>query len=73
MAGCGRRDPAAPVIDMEKVIVDLEDRLKEIESQLQQATMNQDFKEMTRLGDEHVRTQSELEQRLEEWKSEPDS
>ncbi|MQG10640.1 MAG: ABC-F family ATP-binding cassette domain-containing protein [SAR202 cluster bacterium] len=71
--GPKRRNPAAPVIDMEKVIVDLEDRLKEIESQLQQATMNQDFKEMTRLGDEHVRTQSELEQRLEEWESEPDS
>jgi ATP-binding cassette subfamily F protein 3 len=71
--GPKRRNPAAPVIDMEKVIVDLEDRLKEIESQLQQATMNQDFKEMTRLGDEHVRTQSELEQHLEEWESEPDS
>ena len=49
--------------------MDLEDRLKEIEDQLQEATVRQDFKEMTRLGDEHVRTQSELEQRLVEWEA----
>ena len=67
--GPKRRNPAAPVIDMEQVIVDLEDRLNEIEHQLQEATVSQDFKEMTRLGDEHVRTQSELEQRLVEWEA----
>ena len=49
--------------------MDLEDRLKEIETQLQQATMNQDFDEMTRLGEEHVQTQAELERSLEEWDS----
>jgi CII-binding regulator of phage lambda lysogenization HflD len=54
---------------MEQVIVDLEDRLKEIESQLQEATESQDFEVMTRLGDEHVQIQSELEQRLEEWEA----
>ena len=64
-----RRNPAAPVVDMEQVIVDLEDRLKEIESQLQEATESQDFEVMTRLGDEHVQIQSELEQRLEEWEA----
>ena len=64
-----RRNPAAPVIDFEQAIVDLEDRLKEIETQLQQATMNQDFDEMTRLGEEHVQTQAELERSLEEWDS----
>ena len=62
-------NPAAPVIDMEQVIVDLEDRLKNIETQLQEATVGQDFKEMTRLGEEHTQTQSELEQRLEEWEA----
>ncbi|MEC9287168.1 MAG: ABC transporter C-terminal domain-containing protein, partial [Chloroflexota bacterium] len=64
-----RRNPAALVIDFEQAIVDLEDRLKEIETQLQQATMNQDFDEMTRLGEEHVQTQAELERSLEEWDS----
>jgi len=63
------RNPAAPVIDMEQVIVDLEDRLKNIETQLQEATVGQDFKEMTRLGEEHTQTQSDLEQRLEEWEA----
>ena len=62
-------NPAAPVIDMEQVIVDLEDRLKNIETQLQEATVGQDFKEMTRLGEEHTQTQSDLEQRLEEWEA----
>ena len=67
--GPKHRNPAAPVIDMEQVIVDLEDRLKNIETQLQEATVSQDFKEMTRLGEEHTQTQSELEQRLEEWEA----
>ena len=67
--GPKRRNPAAPVVDMEQVIVDLEDRLKKIESQLQAATERQNFEEMTRLGDEHIQTQSELERRLEEWDS----
>ena len=64
-----RRNPAAPVIDMEQTIVNLEDQLKAIEGWLQEATESQDFEEMTRLGEEHIRTQSELEQRLEEWES----
>ncbi|MCH7737726.1 MAG: ABC-F family ATP-binding cassette domain-containing protein [Chloroflexi bacterium] len=67
--GPKRRNPSAPVVDMEQVIVDLEERLKEIETRLQEATVGQDFKEMTRLGEEHIRTQSELEQRLEEWEA----
>ena len=67
--GPKHRNPAAPVIDMEQVIVDLEDRLKNIETQIQEATVSQDFKEMTRLGEEHTQTQSELEQRLEEWEA----
>ena len=68
--GPRRRNPAAPVIDYEQLIVDLEDRLKEIEAQLQGATVNQDFAEMTRLGEEHNQTQEKLEQTLEEWDSE---
>ena len=67
--GPKRRNPAAPVIDMEQVIVALEDRLKGIETQLQEATLSQDFKEMSRLGEEHIKTQSELEQRLKEWEA----
>ena len=62
-----RRNPAAPVIDMEQVIVDLEDKLKEIETQLQIATVNQDFEAMTRLGEEHISTQSRLEKSLADW------
>ncbi len=62
-----RRNPAAPVIDMEQVIMDLEDKLKEIETQLQIATVNQDFEAMTRLGEEHISTQSRLEKSLEDW------
>ena len=65
-----RRNPAAPVIDMEKVIIDLEEKLKDIESQLQQATVGQQYEDMTRLGEEHIETQAELEKRLEEWESE---
>ena len=52
---------------MEQVIVDLEDKLKEIETQLQIATVNQDFEAMTRLGEEHISTQSRLEKSLEDW------
>ena len=62
-----RRNPAAPVIDMEQVITDLEHTLKQIEDRLQEATLGQDLDEMTRLAGEHARTQAELEQRLEEW------
>ena len=49
--------------------MDLEDRLKKIEAQLQEATENQNFEEMTRLGEEHIQTQAKLEQTLEEWDS----
>ena len=68
--GTKRRNPAAPVIDMEKIIMDLEEKLKDIESQLQEATVGQQFGDMTRLGEEHLQIQAELEQRLEEWESE---
>jgi len=67
--GPKRRNPAAPVIDFEQLIMDLEDRLKEIEALIQQATVNQDFEEMTRLGEEHVQMQARLEQSLDEWDS----
>ena len=67
--GPKRRNPAAPVIDFEQLIMDLEDRLKEIETLIQQATVNQDFEEMTRLGEEHVQMQARLEQSLDEWDS----
>ena len=67
--GPKRRNPAAPVIDFEQLIMDLEDRLKEIEVLIQQATVNQDFEEMTRLGEEHVQMQARLEQSLDEWDS----
>ena len=47
--------------------MDLEDRLKKIEEQLQEATLGQDLDEMTRLAQDHARTQAELERKLEEW------
>jgi len=65
--GPRRRNPAAPTVDFEQIIVDLEDRLKKIEDQLQEATLGQNLDEMTRLAEEHARTQTELERKLEEW------
>ena len=65
--GPKRRNPAAPVVDMEQVIVDLEYRLEKIEERLQEATLGQDVEEMTRLAEEHSRTQAELERKLEAW------
>ena len=62
-----RRNPAAPVVDIEQIIIDLEEKLKDIESELQEATMGQKFDDMTRLGEEHIQTQAELTQRLEQW------
>ena len=44
-----------------------EEKLKDIESELQEATMGQKFDDMTRLGEEHIQTQAELTQRLEQW------
>ena len=67
VSGQKRRNPAAPVIDMEKLITDLEEKLKDIENQLQEATIGQQFEAMTRLGEEHIQTQAELEKKLEEW------
>ena len=52
---------------MEQVITDLENSLKRIEERLQEATLGQDLDQMTRLADEHARTQAELEQRLKDW------
>ncbi|MCI0830162.1 MAG: ABC-F family ATP-binding cassette domain-containing protein, partial [Chloroflexi bacterium] len=65
--GPKRRNPAAPVVDMEQVIVELEDRLGNIAEKLQEATLGQDVDEMSRLAEEHVRTQAELERKLEAW------
>ena len=65
--GPKRRNPVAPVIDMEQVIVDLETRIEEIEKQLQEATLSQDREAVARLADEHASTQAELDQRLKEW------
>ncbi len=65
--GPRRRNPTAPTVDYEQIIVDLEDRLKKIEEQLQEATLGQDRDEMKRLAEEHARTQAELERKLEEW------
>ena len=62
-----RRNPAAPIVDIEKVIIDLEDRLKQIEEQLQKATLGQDLNEMKRLADEHTGTEAELKRQLEDW------
>ena len=65
-----RRNPAAPVIDREQIIVDLEAKLKKIEEQMQDPSISQDLAEMTRLAEEHAETQTELEKQLEEWEDE---
>jgi ATP-binding cassette subfamily F protein 3 len=67
--GAKRRNPAAPVVNMEKIITDLEEKLKDIETQLQEATIGQQFEDMTRLGEEHLQTQTELERKIEEWEA----
>ena len=66
--GPKRRNPAAPKVDMEQVIMDLEEELRKIESKLQEATQGQDLSEMTRLAEAYARVQAELDQRLDEWK-----
>ncbi|MDA0263261.1 MAG: ABC-F family ATP-binding cassette domain-containing protein [Chloroflexi bacterium] len=65
--GPKRRNPAAPVVNMEKVIMDLEDKVREIEGRLQEATLGQDLAEMTRLAEEHGQVQADLERKLAEW------
>ncbi len=65
-----RRNPAAPVIDREQIIVDLEAKLKLAEEQMQDPGISQDLAEMTRLAEEHAETQAELQKQLEEWEDE---
>ena len=66
--GPKRQNPAAPIVDMEQVIMGLEENLRQLEDRLQEETQGQDLEEMTRLAERHARTQAELEQRLAEWK-----
>ena len=59
------RNPQAP--DSSTVITTLEARLQEIERQLEAATESQDLMEITRLGEEHAATQTELAEKWLEW------
>ena len=52
---------------IESDILELENRLQEIEQQLQGASEAGDLEAITRLGEEHTQIQSQLEQRWAEW------
>ncbi len=52
---------------IESDILELEDRLQEIEQQVELASEAQDLAAIARLGAEHTQIQSQLEQRWAEW------
>ena len=51
----------------ERDILELENRLREIEQQVELASEAQDLEAITLLGTEHTQVQSQLEQRWAEW------
>jgi len=53
--------------DLDQVIDELEGRLVDIERRLEEASARQDMAVIARLGEEYDQTQSQLEQKLEEW------
>ncbi len=52
---------------IERDILELENRLQEIEQQVELASEAQDLEAIARLGAEHTQIQSQLEQRWAEW------
>ena len=62
-----RRNPRAPVVDTMAVLVALEERLAEIEAELQAVAQTPDTTELARLGEEYDRTKAELDRKMEEW------
>ena len=52
---------------IESEILNLENRLQEIEEQVELASESQDLAAIARLGAEHTQIQSQLEQRWTEW------
>lgn len=64
-----RQQARAPEAGPEQVIPALEEALRDLERQLEEATTRQDIAEITRLGEEHARTQARLQKAWEEWAS----
>jgi len=56
---------------IERDLLELEDRLQEIEQQLELATEAQDLEAIARLGMEHTEVKSQFEQRWAEWAESP--
>ncbi|MBI3743316.1 MAG: ABC-F family ATP-binding cassette domain-containing protein, partial [Chloroflexi bacterium] len=56
-----------PAQDMEQVIFELEEKMQEIERQLQLASEEQDVAAVARLGAEHHATKARLEQTWAQW------
>ena len=59
--------PRAPRIDHEQVISELESRLSQIERELETASERLDVEEVARLGEEHNKTRSQLDQAWQAW------
>jgi ATP-binding cassette subfamily F protein 3 len=67
-----KRNPRArPTIDYAQIITELEDRLQEIERQLEAASEAQDVATIARLGEEHEQTRVQLEEKWSEWTTQP--
>lgn len=62
-----KQQASAPEAGPEQVIPALEEALRDLERQLEEASQRQDIAEITRLGEEHARTQARLQKAWEEW------
>jgi hypothetical protein len=56
-------------VDNAQIITELEERLQEIERQLEAASEIQDVATIVRLGKEHDETRIQIEQKWVEWTS----
>jgi ATP-binding cassette subfamily F protein 3 len=67
-----KRNPRiSPTVDYAQIITELEDRLQEIERQLEAASEAQDVATIARLGEEHEQTRVQLDEKWSEWTGQP--
>ena len=67
-----KRNPrTVPTVDYAQIITELEGRLQEIERQLEAASEAQDVADITRLGEEHEQTRSQIDANWLEWTGQP--
>jgi ATP-binding cassette subfamily F protein 3 len=67
-----KRNPRiSPTVDYAQIISELEDRLQEIERQLEAASEAQDIATIARLGEDHQQTWIQLDEKWSEWTGQP--